>query len=142
MASPGGLAEWRWDMILRCVRGATWRKSVFDWGACMCQNTKCPGQRSRYGGGEPVRDSSEAEPRPRGCPALERGEASPEGASSPRVRRNLTRGGVQHSTEAKPHPRGRPALERGGVSLVRCRGTRAKRSFARGWLGLSVLVGR
>jgi hypothetical protein len=75
-----------------------------------------------------MRASSEAESRPRGRPALERGGVSPEG---------------------------RPALERGGVlpegvfshrarqSLSAwCRIPRAKRSFARGGLGLTVLVGR
>jgi hypothetical protein len=39
----------------------------------------------------------------------------PEGVHSPRVRRSLARGGVQHSSEAELHPRGRLALERGGV---------------------------
>jgi hypothetical protein len=38
--------------------------------------------------------SSEAETHPRGCQALERGGDSPEGASSPRVRRRCARGGV------------------------------------------------
>jgi hypothetical protein len=119
----------------------------------MCQNIKCSGQGSRYGGGEPVRDSSEAETRVRGCLALERGGVSPEGATSPRARWRLTRAGDQPSSEEEPHPRGRPALERGGtspegasdrggVSIVRCCAPRAKRSFARGWLGLTVLVGR
>jgi hypothetical protein len=60
--------------------------------------------------------SSKAEPHLRGCPALERGGTSPEGASGPRARRNLTRGGVRPSSEAEPHPRGRPTLERGGTS--------------------------
>jgi hypothetical protein len=62
-----------------------------------------------------VRASSEAEPHPRGRPALERGGTS---------------------------PRGLPALKRGEVSFVRCRAPRAKRSFARGRLGLTVLAGR
>jgi hypothetical protein len=106
-----------------------WRRFVFDLGACRCQNIKCSGRGSRYGGGETARDSSEAEPHPRGRPALERGGDSPVGASSPRARQNLTRGG-------------RPPLERGGVSLVRCCAPRAKRSFARGWPGLAALVGR
>jgi hypothetical protein len=129
-------------MIPRHVRGMTWHEFVFDLGACMRQNIKCPGRGSKYGGGEPVRASSEAEPHPRERPALERGGTSPEGASSPRAGRNLTRGGVRPSSEAEPHPRGRPSLERGGVSLVRCCAPRARRSFARGWLGLTVLVGR
>jgi hypothetical protein len=154
MASPGGLAEQHRDMIAMRVRGAAWRGFVFDSGACMCLNIKCPGRGSRCGGGEPVRASSEAETRSRGVwpssevepcsrgrPALERGEASPKGASSPRARWNLTRGGVQPSNEAEPHPMGHPALERGRVSLLRCCAPRAKRSFARGWLGLTVLVG-
>jgi hypothetical protein len=94
MATPGGLAEQRRDMNPRRVRGTTWRRFVFDLGACMCQDIKCPGQGSRYRGGEPVRTSSEAEPHLRGHPALERGGASLEGASSPRARWNLTGGGV------------------------------------------------
>jgi hypothetical protein len=129
MASPGGLREQRRDMIPRRVRGSTWRGFVFDSGTCMCQNIKCSGQGSRYGGGEPVKASSKAETHPRGV-------------SGPRVRRNLTRGGVWPSSEADPHPRGCPALERGGTSIVWSCAPRAKRSFARGWLGLTVLVGR
>jgi hypothetical protein len=42
------------------------RGFVFDLGACRCQNIKCSGRGSRYGGSEPVRASSEAEARPRG----------------------------------------------------------------------------
>jgi hypothetical protein len=104
------------------------RGFVFDLGACMCQNIKCPGRGSRYGGAR-ARES------------LERGGDSLKGASGPRARRNLTQRGGQPSSEAEPYSRGRSALERGGVSLVRCRTPRAKRSFARGWLGLTVLVG-
>jgi hypothetical protein len=48
-----------------------WRGFVFDLGACMCQSIKCLGRGSRYGGGEPVGASSEAETRSRGRPALE-----------------------------------------------------------------------
>jgi hypothetical protein len=101
MASPGGLAEQRRDTIPKRVRGAAWRGFVFDLDACMCQNIKCSGRGRSYEGGEPVRASSEAEPYPRGRPALERGGALPEGVSSPRVRRNLTRGGVQPLSEAE-----------------------------------------
>jgi hypothetical protein len=43
------------------------------------------------------------------------GRVPPEGVHSPRVRRSLARGGVQHSSEAELRPRGRLALERGGV---------------------------
>jgi hypothetical protein len=76
MASPGGLAEQRRDMIPRRVRGtASWHGFVFDLGACMCQNIKCSGWGSRYGGCEPVRASSEAKTRSRGCLALKRGGA-------------------------------------------------------------------
>jgi hypothetical protein len=53
---------------------------------------------------------------------LERGGTSLEGASSPRERRDLTRGG-------------RPALELGGGLPVQCRDPRVKWSSARGWLG-------
>jgi hypothetical protein len=103
------------DTIPKRVRGTAWHGFVFDLGACMCQNIKCSGRGSRYGCGEPVRASSEAEIRSRGYLALERGGASPEG---------------------------RTALKQGEVSIVRCCAPRAKRSFARGWLGLTVLVGR
>jgi hypothetical protein len=51
---------------------------------------------------EPGAASSEAENRPRGRQALERGGESPEG-------------GVRPSSEVENHPRGRQALERGGV---------------------------
>jgi hypothetical protein len=71
-----------------------------------------------------MRASSEAGSRSRGCLALERGGASPEGASNPRVRRSLTRGGVQPSSEAESRPRGASS-------------PRAKHSFARGGLGLT-----
>jgi hypothetical protein len=60
---------------------------------------------------------------------LERGGTSPEGASSPRVRRNLTQGGIQPSSKAKPHPRGRLALERGGTLPEGASGPRARRSL-------------
>jgi hypothetical protein len=118
------------------------RGFIFDLGACGCQNIKFPCRGSRYGGGEPARASSEAEPHPRGCPALERGGDAPEGASSPRARWRLTRGGVQPPSEAETHSRGRSALERGGTSLEGASTPRARRSFARGWPGLAALVGR
>jgi hypothetical protein len=128
MASPGVLAEQRWDMIPKRVRGTTWCVFVFDLGACTCQNIKCS-----------VREQVRGR---RACESLERGGDTLEGVSSPRARGNLTRGGVQPSSEVELHPRGRPALERDGISIVwRC-APRAKRSFARGWLGLTVLAGR
>jgi hypothetical protein len=77
--------------------------------------------------------SSKRESRSRGRLALDLDGASLEGASSPRARRNLTRGGGPRamrnltrggdrpSSEAEPHPRGRPALERGEVVPVRRR---------------------
>jgi hypothetical protein len=71
MASPGGLAEQRRDMIPRRVRGTTWHGFVFDSGACMCQNIKCSGRGSRCGSGEYMGALSEAESRSRGCLALE-----------------------------------------------------------------------
>jgi hypothetical protein len=55
------------------------------------------------------------EARLRGRLALDRDGASLEGASSPRARRNLTRGGA-------------PALERGGTSPEGPTGPRARRS--------------
>jgi hypothetical protein len=45
--------------------------------------------------------SSEVGTRLRGSRALERGGNSPDGASSPRVRRKLARGGVKPSSEAE-----------------------------------------
>jgi hypothetical protein len=45
--------------------------------------------------------SIETGPCARGRPALERGGTSPEGASGPRARRNLARGGDRSSSEAK-----------------------------------------
>jgi hypothetical protein len=105
MASLGELAEQRWDMIPRRVRGTVQRGFVFDPGTRKCQNIKCPCRGSRYRGDELVRPSSEAESHPRGRPALERGETSPEGAIGPRARRNLTRGGDQPSSEAEFRPR-------------------------------------
>jgi hypothetical protein len=62
-----------------------------------------------------MRSSSEAEPRSRGRPAPERGGTSLEGASSPRARRNLTRGGDQPSSEAEVFRCGAVPLERSGV---------------------------
>jgi hypothetical protein len=65
-----------------------------------------------------VRSSSEAEPRSRGCSALSRDGTSLEGASSPRARRNPTRGGARPSSEAEPHSRGdQPSIE---VKLYQC----------------------
>jgi hypothetical protein len=98
---------------------------------------------------------SEAEFRPRGRPALDRGGVSPEGASNPRLRRSFARGassprsrrsfarggvqpsieeefrpgGVQPSIEAEFRPRGRPTLKRVGVSPEGASCPRAKRSF-------------
>jgi hypothetical protein len=105
---------------------------VFDSGACRCQYIKCPGRGSRCGSGGPVRSSNEAELHPRGRLALERGGASPEGATSPRARRKLTRGGDRSSSEAEPHPRGRPALERGGASPEGATSPRARQKLTRG----------
>jgi hypothetical protein len=59
--------------------------------------------------------SSEVGPRPRGRPTLERGGTSLEGATGPRARRNLTRGGDQPSSEAKGYLCGAVPLERSGV---------------------------
>jgi hypothetical protein len=58
-----------------------------------------------------VRSSSEAKPHLRGCSALDRDGTLPEGASSPRARRNSARGGVQPPSEVEPHPRGWPSNE-------------------------------
>jgi hypothetical protein len=75
-----------------------------------------------------VRASSEAEPHPRGRPALERGGTSPEGAFSPRARRNLTRGVTS------------PRARWGFVRAVPCPSSEAE--FRPRGPGLTVLVGR
>jgi hypothetical protein len=82
-----------------------------------------------------VMSSSETETRLRGRSTLDREGTSLEGASNPRARRDLARGGVQPPSKAESRSRGRPAPERGGVLPVRHRAPRAKRSSARGWLG-------
>jgi hypothetical protein len=53
-----------------------------------------------------VRASSEVEHHPRGHPTLERGGTSPEGASSPRVRRSLGGRAVYPSSEVGFRPSG------------------------------------
>jgi hypothetical protein len=78
-----------------------WRGFFFDLGTCMCQNIKCSGRGSGCGSGEPMRASREAQTRSRERPALERGGLSPEGASGPRARRSLARGGVWPSSEVE-----------------------------------------
>jgi hypothetical protein len=88
----------------------------------LCQNIKCSGRGSGCRSREPARASSEAEPHPRGRPALERGGVSPEGASSCRARWNSTRGGVRSSNEAESRWHGGVPLERSGVSHEGCRG--------------------
>jgi hypothetical protein len=101
------------------VRGTAWHGFVFDLGAYMWEQRAHEGlERGGVFARGGVWPSSEAESHPRGRPALERGGNSPEGASSPRARRNLTRGGDQPSSEAESHPRGRPALERDRVLSV------------------------
>jgi hypothetical protein len=82
-----------------------WRGFVFDLGACMCQEIKDPGRGSRYGGGEPVRASSEADTHSRGRPAPKRAGDLLEGASSPRVRRSSVIAGPCPSSEVESRPR-------------------------------------
>jgi hypothetical protein len=69
--------------------------------------------------------------------SLKRGGDPPEGAHSPRVRRSLTRVGVQPSSEAEFRLRGRPTLERGGVSPEGASSPRARQSFGGTVLGPS-----
>jgi hypothetical protein len=77
--------------------------------------------------------SSEAENRPRGRQALERGGDWPEGASCPRVRRRLARGGVTPSSEAETLRRG---ARSSSETEIRPRGTAADRLVGRcGFLG-------
>jgi hypothetical protein len=58
----------------------------------MCQNIKDPGRRSRYGGGEPVKASSEAEIHSRGRLAPERGGVPLARGRAPRAKRSFARG--------------------------------------------------
>jgi hypothetical protein len=62
-----------------------------------------------------VMSSSETETCSRGRSVLDRDETSLEGATGPRVRRNLTRGGYRPSSEAEFYQCGTAPLERGGV---------------------------
>jgi hypothetical protein len=64
-----------------------------------------------------VMPSSETETRSRGegRPAPERGGVPLEGASYPRARQNLTRGGDRPTSEAKLYRGGAVPLERSGV---------------------------
>jgi hypothetical protein len=78
---------------------------VFDSGACKCQSINAPLEGSRYGGGEHVRPSSEAEPHPGGRPALERRGTSPQGATGPRASRKFASAVMWHSSEAEFRPR-------------------------------------
>jgi hypothetical protein len=65
---------------------------ILDPGACKYQSIKCPCRGSRYGGGEPVRSSSEAEPHPRGRLALKQGGDSLVRCRAPRAKRSSARG--------------------------------------------------
>jgi hypothetical protein len=77
--------------------------------------------------------SSEVENHPRGCEALERGGYSPEGASIPRARRSLARGGVGPSSEAETPRHGAWSSSE---TEVRPRGTATNRLVGRcGFLG-------
>jgi hypothetical protein len=87
MASQGGLAKQRWDMIPSSVRGPAWRGFAFESGA---------------------RELGEWARGARAWGGLERGGDSPDGASSPRARRRFARGGAQPSSEVEIRPRGRP----------------------------------
>jgi hypothetical protein len=51
----------------------------------LCQNIKCSGRGNGCGSGGPVRASSEAESRPRGRPALERGRVPAVRRCAPRA---------------------------------------------------------
>jgi hypothetical protein len=59
--------------------------------------------------------SSETITRSRGRSALDRGGIPPEGATDPRARWNLTRGGDRPSSEAELYRCGTVPLERSGV---------------------------
>jgi hypothetical protein len=64
-----------------------------------------------------MRASSEAESRPRGHPALERGGVSPEGASSPRARQSSISVVLYPSSERQFRPRGGAEADCYGGSL-------------------------
>jgi hypothetical protein len=121
---PHNVAQWR-DGLTGGVGGTVLgrdsetRRGVdlsLTWAPANVSALNPPCWGSRYGGGGPVRSSSETEPRSRGCSALDRDMTPLEGASCPRARRNLDRGG-------------RPASERGGTSPEGATGPRARRSF-------------
>jgi hypothetical protein len=108
MASLEGLVEQRRDMIPKLIRGAVWRGFVFHLGACMCQNIKCFGRGSRWGAASPweprvrrslarggIQPSSEAESRPRGRPALERGRVLLVWCCIPRAKGSFAQGGAE-----------------------------------------------
>jgi hypothetical protein len=99
------------------------RGFVSDPGACRCQNIKCSGWRSRYGGSELVRASSVAEPHARGRPVLERGGTSREGATGPRARRGLVSAALSPSSEAEFRSRAA-----GSTALVGCWGHQGRGS--------------
>jgi hypothetical protein len=101
-ALPHSAVQWRGWPYRECWRNSAvasfpgvlevWCGFVFDLGACMCQSIKFPGRGSRYGGGEPVGASSEAETRSRWCPAPERGRTLLMRCCTPRAKRSLARG--------------------------------------------------
>jgi hypothetical protein len=76
------------------VRGPTWQGFAFDPGARSMSEHLMLRSGKWVRGHEPAEPSSEAEIRPSGRIALERGGDSLEGARSPRARGRFARGGV------------------------------------------------
>jgi hypothetical protein len=91
------------------VSGLAWQGFTFDLGA------RVVSEQLMLWSGEWVRERRTRE-------SLERGGDPPEGAHSPRARRNLARRGVQPSSEAEFRQYGAVPLERSRASLDGCWG--------------------
>jgi hypothetical protein len=124
LASPHSVVQWRgWPHraggrrnsvgvgFPGGVRGPVWWGFTLDLGACgvpahLMLWSGGTGAASWARGGGPTLASSEAEFRPRGRPALERGGVSPEGAPSPRAKWSFGVAAPGPSSEAEFRPRG------------------------------------
>jgi hypothetical protein len=116
---------WYYGIFLGGLSQSAWRGFAFDPGA------RGVPEHLMLWSGEWARG-----PRARG--GIERCEESPEGASTPRARRKITRGGTRPSSEADDRSRGLQPLERGGGSPEGAPSPQARRRIAR---GVSRLVG-
>jgi hypothetical protein len=109
VASPGGLAEQRRDLIPRRVRGTACvdlfagvralNAPVGGAGTGAASPWEPRARRRLARGGRPAFERSG--PHPRGRPSLERGGTSPEGTASPRARRGFISAVLCTSSEAE-----------------------------------------